>query len=109
MVINHKDYFFFQSFVGEIDVILPEVEQQPLEGILVLPKRNSQITTIAESIFHPSYYKTIFSFNHYWNPPCYELYPIFILKLLFYTFATAINFRDMLHHVCDVAYDGDIY
>ena len=55
MVVNHKDFFlFFQNFVGEIDVILPEVEQQPLEGILVLPKRNSQITTIAESIFQSS-------------------------------------------------------
>ena len=88
MVVKHKDYFFFQNFVGEIDVILPEVEQQPLEGILVLPKRNSQIATIAESIFQPSCYTTIISFNHYRNPPCYALYPIFILKLLFYTFAT---------------------
>ena len=85
MVVSNKD-LFFQNFVGEIDVILPEVEQQPLEVILILPKRNSQITTIAESIFHPSCYTTICSFNHDRNPPCYALYP---LKLVFYTFGSA--------------------
>ena len=84
------------------------MEQQPLEGILILPKRNSQITTIAESIFQPSCYTTIFSFNHGRNPPCSALYPIYLscfiifLPLLFYTFATGINFRGMLHHVCDI-------
>ena len=108
MVVSDKDFFFFQNFAGEIDVIFPEVEQQPLEGILILPKRNSQITTIAESIFQPSCYTTIFSFNHDRNPLRYALYPIYLscfiilLPLLFYTFATGINFRDMLHHVCDV-------
>ena len=107
MVVSNKD-LFFQNFVGEIDVILPEVEQQPLEGILILPKRNSQITTIAESIFQPSCYTTIFSFNHDRNPPCYAQYLIYLscfiilFPLLFYTFATGINFRDMLHHFCDV-------
>ena len=106
MVVSDKDYFFFKTL--EIDVILPEVEQQPLESILILPKRNSQIATIAESIFQPSCYTTNFSFNHDRNPPCYALYPIYLscfiilLPLLFYTFATGINFRDMLHHICDV-------
>ena len=100
MVVSDKD-FSFQNFVGEIDVIFPKVVQQPLEGILILPKRNSQITTIAESIFHPSCYTTIFSFNHDRNPPCYALYPIYVscfitlLPLLFYTFATGINFQDI--------------
>ena len=88
------------------------MEQQSLEGILVLPKRNSQITTIAESIFQSSYYTTIFSFNHYRNQQCLcaisnilKLFFFILLPLLCYTFATGINFQDMLHHVCDVAYD----
>ena len=108
MVVSDKNFFFFHNFLGEIDVILLEVEQQPLEGILILPKRNSQITTIAESIFQPSCYTTIFSINHDRNSSCYALYPIYLscfiilLPLLFYTFATGINFLDMLHHVCDV-------
>ena len=100
MVVSDKD-LFFQNFVGEIDVIISKVEQQPLEGTLILPKRNSQITTIAESIFQPSCYTTIFSFNHDRDPPCYALYPIYVscfitlLPLLFFTFATGINFRDI--------------